>query len=334
MAGITLASTRYSHEISSKVRSLRDFFIVLFFISLGTKLSIGNLQEIIIPSLILSAIILIGNPLIVMSIIGWLGYKKRTGFMAGLTVAQISEFSLILIVLGASLGHLGSEVLSIITLVGLITIAGSTYLIMYNEKLYALLSGYLGIFEKKLAVREEKYRFHDKDAHYDVILFGYNRIGYSLLHTLKRLKRKFLVVDYNPDIIKQLAREGVESIYGDAADSELLDELRIVNSSMVISTIPDLDTNLMIIEKIKNSNSRCISIATAHQVDDAIKLYESGAEYVIMPHFLGGEHASGLLEQFGVDINKFLTEKVKHMNELRARKDAGHEHPSKDMHGR
>lgn len=136
VAGITLSMSPYHYEISSKLRPLRDFFVILFFILLGSQMVFGNISQFIIPAVIFSLFILIGNPLIVMILMGMLGYKKKTGFQAGFTVAQISEFSLILIALGVTVGHLTNEILSLITIVGLITIAGSTYLILYSNKIY------------------------------------------------------------------------------------------------------------------------------------------------------------------------------------------------------
>ena len=95
LAGLALANSYESYQISTKIRPLRDFFITIFFVTLGMGLVISDLRAILIPGVILSAFVLIGNPIIVMIIMGLLGYRKRTGFLAGLTVAQISEFSLI-----------------------------------------------------------------------------------------------------------------------------------------------------------------------------------------------------------------------------------------------
>src|SRR3989339_1126761 len=148
LSGIALSISPYRYEIGSKVRPLRDFFIVLFFILLGTQLhfgSIGNYTSVII----LSLFVLIGNPLVIMVLMGMLGYTKRNGFLTGAALAQISEFSLILIVLGVNSGYIPAEVVSIVTLIGLITIAGSTYLILYSGKIYPAISKYLSIFERK-----------------------------------------------------------------------------------------------------------------------------------------------------------------------------------------
>jgi Kef-type K+ transport system membrane component KefB/Trk K+ transport system NAD-binding subunit len=324
LAGICLASSPFHFEIGNKLKSLRDFFIILFFVYLGTQMVFTSASSNIVSKIIFySLFILIGNPLIVMTIMGMMGYRKRVSFMAGLTVAQISEFSLILVTLGYSLGHLSQEIVSMVTAIGLITIAGSTYMIMYSHKLYSLLSKYLSVFEKK-ELQPVKMPHNHK---YKIILFGYNRIGYNLLHSFKKLNKKFLVIDYNPEVISVLEKEKVPYKYGDVSDSELLDELDFHKVEMVISTVPQLDTNLILLEKVRSFNKKAIVIITSLHIDESLLLYEKGADYVIMPHFLGGKHASSLIESFGTNVNKFLNEKVKHLAELTQRRNMGHEHP-------
>ncbi|MBU2440711.1 MAG: cation:proton antiporter [Nanoarchaeota archaeon] len=325
IAGITLSLSPYRFEISSKMKPLRDFFIVLFFILLGSQMIFTDIIQYIIPIILLSLFILIGNPIIVMLLMGLFGYTKRNSFLAGLTVAQISEFSLILIVLGVKVGHLTNEILSLVTAIGLITIAGSSYMILYANKIYPLLSKYLKIFERK-GKKIDEHKYHEHEDH-DVILFGCNRIGYDLLESLKKIKKKFLVVDYNPETIIGLAKEGIDCRYGDAGDSELLNELNFSNAKMIISTVSEFDTNLLLINKIRESNEKAVIIVVSHQIDEAIGLYDKGATYVIMPHFLGGHHASTLIERHGFDLDKFMKEKVDHIEHIKNRKKAGHEHP-------
>jgi Kef-type K+ transport system membrane component KefB len=187
LAGVTLAMSPYRYEISSKMRPLRDFFIVLFFILLGSQMEFLDISTQIVPIAVFSTFILIGNPIIVMSLMGMLGYTKRNSFLAGLTVAQISEFSLIFISLGISVGHLSKEVLSLVTVVGLITIAGSTYMILYADKLYVLLERYLSIFERS-GKKVDDHKYKGKGS-YDIILFGYNRIGFDILKAFESMKR-------------------------------------------------------------------------------------------------------------------------------------------------
>ncbi len=322
VAGIALSMSPFHYEISSKMRPLRDFFIILFFILLGSQMVFGNINDLIVPAIIFSLFILIGNPLIVMILMGLLGYKKKTGFQAGLTVAQISEFSLILIALGVSAGHLTNEILSLVTIVGIITISGSTYLILYSNKIYPYLSKYLSIFERK-KVREGEQEFKD----YDIVLFGYNRIGYDLLESFKKLKKKFLVVDYNPETMFELSKKKIDCRYGDVDDEEFLSELNLIKTKMIVSTIPEFETNLLLINKVKQINKEAIIIVISHNIEEANVLYEKGATYVIMPHFLGGSHASRMIDEYKLDIDKFLKEKKKHIKQLRVRRGLGYEHP-------
>ncbi|MBI2656273.1 cation:proton antiporter [Candidatus Woesearchaeota archaeon] len=322
-AGISLASSPFHFEIGSRLRPLRDFFIILFFISLGSQM-IFKAANVIIAIAVFSAFVLVSKPLIVMFIMGMMGYKKRVGFSTGIATAQISEFSLILLFLGMNLGHLSQEIVSSVTVVGMITMAGSTYMIMHSDRLYRSLSRHLSIFE----IRKLKTGYDNtKHDNFKIVLFGYNRIGYSLLKSFKKLKKKFLIVDYNPEIINMLERQSVPYRYGDASDSELLEELDFHNVELAISTIPSLDTNLLLIEKIRVINKKTIVVMTSHQIDEAFRLYEAGADYVILPHFLGGEHASALIEKFGTNIAKFVKEKIRHIQELNHRKGFGHEHP-------
>ncbi len=325
IAGVTLAMFPYNHEISSKMRPLRDFFMVAFFLALGSQIVLSDLTTFLVPAILMSSFVLIGNPLIVMVLMGRLGYSKKTGFMAGLTVAQISEFSLIFVALGIKVGHIGSEILSLITLVGLITITGSTYMIMYSHKIYPL-------FEKRLSFLERK-SLKEKDIkskQYDYILLGYNRIGFSILKTLAKKKKKVLVIDFNPDIIQMLNERGVDCTYGDVDDSDLLEELKIEKSKAIISTIPGLDTNLLLIEKIRMKNEKVTLILTARQISEAMKLYEAGADYVILPHFLGGDYTAQLINKYGEKRSTYKLERQKHLKELKERLKEGHEHPNSD----
>ena len=325
IAGITLAVTPYHYEIKLKLKILRDFFILFFFVLLGSQMAFSNMTSMIIPIAIFSTLVLVGNPIIVMSIMGLSRYSKRNGFLAGLTVAQISEFSLILVSLGVSLNQLGNDVLSMITAIALITIFGSTYMIVNGEKLYQRVSKYLSIFERK--GKKVEGHEHRRDGHYEIMLFGCNRIGYTLLDSIKKLKKKFMIIDYNPEIVSQLSEEGYHCIYGDANDTELLNSIDFSSAKMVISTIPEIETNLILIDTVRARNKKAVIIVVSHQIDEAMKLHESGATYVIMPYFLGGRYASTLIEKYGTNVKKFLKEKTLQIEHLKMRETLKHEHP-------
>jgi len=327
IAGVALSMTPYHYEISSKMRPLRDFFIILFFILLGSQMVFGNISQFIIPAIVFSLFILIGNPLIVMILMGLLGYKKKIGFQAGLTVAQISEFSLIFVALGVKVGHLTKEILSLVTIVGLITIAGSTYLILYSDKIYPYLSKYLSIFERK-KIKDRQ----DKSRDYDIILFGCNRIGYNFLKTFKKIGKKFLVIDYNPELISELTKKKINCRYGDIDDNEFLDELNLNKIKMAVSTIPNFETNLLLISKIRQTNKKAIIMVVSHNIEEANILYDKGATYVVMPHFLGADYSSMMISKHGLNTKKFLKEKKKHIKQLKTKRRLGHEHPMAEKH--
>ena len=323
IAGIMLSMSSYSYEISSKLKPLRDFFIISFFILLGAQMSFGDISSLWAPVIVFSLFILIGNRLIVIILMGIFGYSKNTGFMAGLTVAQISEFSLILIVLGVRVGHLTGEILSLVTVVGLITIAGSTYMITYSDKIYPILSKYLSIFERK-GVKEK----NKKNLDYEYILFGENRIGFSIMKSFIYMNKNYLIVDFNPDRVKKLNSRGIKCIYGDVSNVDFIEELRLDKAKLIVSTIPETENNLMLLDKIRKKNKKAIIIVTAKQISDTYNLYKRGANYVILPHFLGGEYTARLIEKAGENKSAYEIEKNKQLKELKERLKEGQEHPA------
>lgn len=244
--------------------------------------------------------------------------------MAGLTVAQISEFSLILALLANQSGYLSLEEVSMITLVGIITITASTYLILNGESIYKKLSPFLKKFEKK---KLKSGISESENLKLDVVVFGYDRIGFSLLKTISKLEKKYLIVDYNPTILKKLSQKNYNCMYGDASDIDFLEDLNLETLKLLISTIPDYETNMIILKEIKKINSKATIILTSNDIDNALELYKHGADYVILPHFLGGEYVSTLIENFEGNFENILKEKVKHINDLKDRKNFGHSHP-------
>lgn len=322
VAGVSISIAPYAQEASSKLRPLRDFFIIMFFILLGTTLALDGSLNLILHAGILSTFVLVGNPLIVMILVGLLGYKRRVGFLTGLTMAQISEFSLILIVMGIKLGHLNQSILSLVTLVGLVTIAGSTYLILYAEKLYILVAKYLGFFERKVTVEEQQ-----TTEQYHTILFGCNRVGYDFIQEFKDVAGGFLAIDYNPNVIHELQDAGIECKFGDAEDGEFLNELNLKDTKLIISTIPEFEINLFLLKRIRQLNHKNIVIMISYSIDEAITLYDHGASYIILPHFIGGHFAATLASGSGLDIEKLENTRIKHIHYLHKRKAVGHEHP-------
>lgn len=319
IAGVTLSMTPFAYEIGARLKPLRDFFIVLFFVLLGSQMVFDNVNILIFPAIILSLFVLIGNPVIVVILMNLLGYKRRTGFMAGLTVAQISEFSLILAALGFSIGHLSREILSLVTIVGLITIVGSTYFILYAEKIYPFVENILKLLELKKSGKKEAGVASEK---HEIILFGYDRVGQDFVNVFHKLEKPFLVVDYNPNSIKKLQAANILNRYGDAQDIEFLQDLGLHQIKLAVSTIPDLKTNILLTRGIREENKHAIVIVISHNVVETEELYKEGATYVIMPHYLGARYASNMIARLGLDAHAFKEEREKHLEYLEKRKES------------
>jgi Kef-type K+ transport system membrane component KefB len=302
LAGVSLASTPYREAIVARLASLRDFLLLFFFIALGMHLDLRLLGDQIVPALIFSLFVLIGNPLIVMIIMGAMGYRKRTGFLAGLTVAQISEFSLIFMSMGLMIGHLTPESLALVTLVGLVTIALSVYMITYSHTLYGLLEPLLGLFERRIPAREESQDQHFiGKKRYDIILFGLGRFGTALAERLIRDGFLLLAVDFNPDEVRRWREQGHDVVYGDASDQEFIGHLPLAGVRCVLSAMSQHDIGLthedprlVLMDELKRQHfSGKIAVTMQQTVDrDELEVLRSkGADFIFLPYYDAADQA-------------------------------------------
>ncbi|MEK7084042.1 MAG: cation:proton antiporter [Patescibacteria group bacterium] len=193
IAGLSLGSTPYQREIVSKVKPLRDFFIVIFFIVLGSELHSGFTREAVAPAIVLSLFVLIIDPFILYGVMRWLGYTRRNAFLAGITAAQVSEFGFILMFQANELGLVGESEMTIVTITALITIIISSYCITHNESLYHLIRPILERLGPDYAHNEERVK-----ETYDAWVIGYHRMGWKVCDALAEKGISYAVVDYNP----------------------------------------------------------------------------------------------------------------------------------------
>lgn len=312
VAGILLASSPYQREIASRISTLQDFFLIMFFVVLGTHITpdvlSGNLTWVVIFSLF----ILIGNPLIVMLIMRPFHYTLRTSFYAGLTVAQISEFSLILISLGVALGHVPQTLIAPATLVGLLTIFASSYLMMKNEQVYGRVEPILRLFFGQ--DRIEKISNNESDS--EVLMFGCHRLGAGLVDVLESLKVKFAVIDHDPAVVQALEAGNVEAIYGDAADISFIESLPIDKTKLIVSTIPQVQISLSLLHYVRRVNKQCVYLCVAYEEADAKDLYKAGATYVIMPPYLGRRYLADILAENKLSMHAYERERDKHHEDI------------------
>lgn len=312
VAGVTLSMTPYAYEVSARLKPLRDFFILMFFILLGSHMAFGDIEKLIVPSLILSIIILFGKPFAIFTIMNLLGYTRKNAFLAGLVAAQISEFSLILVTLGNSIGHVTKEGLSMVTLVGIFTISGSTYLMMYNEAIFKKLNRFLGFLELRKRSKEVKHKEKDIKA----LIFGFDRVGPEYAKILEEQKIKYMVIDFNPEIIEKAHKEKILCEYGDASDAEFLEEFPVENLNISISTIPDFETNALLTSLLRKRNKEMVIVVHAQNKKEAEKLYSLGASNVVLADYIGARHTSAVISRLGFEDKNYDKFKKKHLLEI------------------
>lgn len=312
LAGFALGNSSENFQIVAKVKPVRDFFVTIFFVTLGMSLVFNNIGSIWVPAVILATYVLVGNPIILMSILGFLGYRKRTSFLVGLTVSQISEFSMIIVFMGNKLNHISSDVVSLVTFAGTITFVISTYMIQNGNLLYRKLSPFLSIFERKNK-HEQTIKMENLIDH--VILVGANRMGEPILEALLKMEHKVIVVDFDPDVIARLEEKKVNCLYGDIADFEIQEKINIGKARLIISTVPDVEDNLLLLESLTKLNKKALVVVYALEKEYAVALYKAGADYVVLPHLAGGRHLAKMLvdknhlkiiEEYRAKDNKIL----------------------------
>ena len=317
LAGVAVASSPYRTQISARVKPLRDFFLIIFFILLGSSLSFASGAIQLTNVVILSMFILIGNPLIVIAIMMSMGFRNRTSFLASITVAQISEFSLILMSVGKGLGHVSASDVSLVAAVGIVTITLSSYLILYGDKIYRMLQKPMAqLFAEKA---NDPYVTNKEILKGHAILVGAEQMGWDILQFLKGKftdRSQILVVDFNPDVYKSVRAAGFNAVFGDITDPELLEELTIERSKLIVITDPDFEDAIHLIKFAKDKNFKGPIIATVYWSHDAVRLYEAGCDYVVVPEEVGGKHLSRFLAENWEDLARIKKGKSKHFEEL------------------
>jgi len=278
-----------------------------------------------IPLAVLVLLAVVFKAAIINAILHLLKYQPRTAFLTSTSLSQISEFSIILVLQGVNIGVLGEDILTITILLSVITMTFTSYVMGYEGAFYRVFRRMMGIFGRKDlndaagSVKRESY---------DVVLCGYDRIGYSILKSLMEKGKKVVVVDFNPDVINRLKSVGASCIYGDICDPEVMGRIDLHNSKMFISTANAYEDNLLLLHKVKSGNRYIPTIVTAHKIDEALELYRRGADYVILPHFLGGDMVASILPDFESDALRMNMRKYSHITDLLERKGVGHDHPT------
>lgn len=297
VAGVALASTPYRESLGARLVSLRDIMLLFFFIELGVSLTFESALRQLWPAIVLSIFVLIAKPVIVMAIMGLLGYRKKVSFRVGIALAQISEFSLILIALGYSLGQVDESILGLVTLVGIITITISTYLIAYTQPLFEKLSPWLAIFERRdpESRAEEEHMEHP----YDAIIVGAGRLGGEVAKGLAARHANLLVVDYDPQALRRIAGPNVTTLYGDVSEPDFAASLPFHETESVICAVPSPSTNLVLLQTLRRYDFTGGICLTALDSRTADMLSDYGDVNIIRPYLVA---AQSVVNQIDIPI--------------------------------
>lgn len=309
IAGVCLANSPFKLEVESRLSPLKDFFSILFFVSLGLQIVFSGLSS----QLFLFIFILIGTvlvkPIIILVLIRALGYRPKTAFFSAISLAQLSEFSLMLGFIGLTLQVFDIAFFSTITLATIITMSITVYFVEYKNQLYFLIRNpikkTLGFFPLAEPIS------YSERGDKEIVLVGCHRVGSIILSELIKEKDKLLIIDHDPAIISALSKKKIACLYGDLSSPDLIESLPLSKLKTIISTVPNLDENLHLLEIMKKRNPTAKVILSGERISEAMELYKKGADYVLLPKILAGEKLGDLSklskEKLGEIKKKHLT---------------------------
>lgn len=296
LAGVALASSPFHYSIQGKVKPLRDFFVTLFFVYIGSHVIFNDIANVIWLVAAYITYVIIIKPLIFLLVLGAFGFKKHTIFRSAVSMSQVSEFSLVVILVGYQTGVVSQNGLTAMAIIGVITIITSSIEIAFYKPLYKKLVPFIGFFVhgKFSHTIEDRKSISDMADH--VIVIGAHRVGGSLVEFFDKKKVPLLVVDFDPHIVQDLIARKINTVYGDIGDPEILDVLNWEKAKIIISSAPNLDDNLMLLSEIKKRKAASVVIVRGESVEDAKTLYDKGADYVILPEIVSGEFLEQLFK--------------------------------------
>lgn len=296
LAGISLSTSWGHFQIISKIRILRDVFLTLFFVLLGFQVGLGGNVDWILVLILISMIIVV-KFLVTHLVARVVGLSGRNSILIGLNMTQVSEFSLVVMSVGLSSGLWNEPVVKAVTLAGLISMALSTVLLSRSAKLsvgIGKLSKLLFKFEGKNIQPRIEHKNH-------IVLFGGDRTGKSILSFLNKNGEEVVVVDFNPQVVSDLKNKGISVIFADATDPDVLELTNISQAKLVISTMKNVNDSLSLLSELKIKGVSVPVIADAESLSQAKELYESGAAYVMFPHYISGWHMGQMVKKYGRD---------------------------------
>ncbi|TGM64239.1 potassium transporter Kef [Leptospira meyeri] len=305
VAGMSIAAFPYGADVISKLIGIRDFFVTLFFVALGLKVPLPSLEVIGLSAAII-ALMLFVRMITIAPVIIKLNKGVRNGFLTALNLAQISEFSLVILALGAGFEHITPKLQAVILTSTIIASVLSTYIIMFNHNIAATFERLLarvGISDQAEESGKEDNASHGGHGGHgdgmvrDIIVLGYFRIARAFVEYLEDLSpsliKRIIIADYNPAFKEELTNKGFQWAYADLAHPDSLSHIGLHDASMVICTISDSflkgTNNNRLLSTLSKLAPNAKIILTSDEPGEAKKLVADGAQKVIIPGVITGE---------------------------------------------
>lgn len=291
IAGVSLSTFPYALDVTAKVTTLRDFFITLFFVALGMTIPVPGLSVIGL-ALMIAAFTVVSRLVTTFTPLYLMKQGLRASLLPALNLAQISEFSLVVIQTGVADHHIAAETANAASFAFVVLAVLSTFVMTRSDEITRWAIGPL----KRIGLRDLDHgNGHAEDGHEGghgearrIVILGFFRAASALLAEIERqtpvLLEQITVVDFNPNVYKTLLSRGLHVIYGDISNVDTLLHAGIGKSEMIILSVPDSllkgATNEKLVRHVRALNPTALIVATADLLADVGALYEAGASYV------------------------------------------------------
>lgn len=305
VAGVSIASFPYHVDVAAKVSSLRDFFITLFFVSLGLQIPKPT-WEILGMAGAIVGFVLISRVLTVFPVLYLLRYGNRASLLPALNLSQLSEFALVLAALGVTYNHIPKELLSAFILAMVATALLSSIVIPSSHDIYRAVTKWLERLGFKDHVSPDAEVTPSTDHHPTLVLLGFYRDASSLLQEMvnrysEAALHEVMVVDFNPEAHQKLKQMGIHCKYGDIGHVDTLRHLDLTRAQLLVCTIPDQmlkgTSNLKLLKQLQKLAPQARVIVTAETIESAREMYREGAEYVIVPRLVNAHYLADVLDR-------------------------------------
>jgi len=304
IAGVSISTYPYSHEVITKIRSLRDFFVTLFFVSLGMQIMF-NSSELIVNGLILSGFVIVSRAITIFPVAVMTGLGGRVGILSSIGLGQSSEFSLVIASLGVSYGHIPSDIISLIAITLVLTSTLTTYLMRVSHPTARWIFSKLGRFGMDKNERNDEIQSGSGAEEGEIVLLGCHRLGSSVVEELLQGGQRIRVYDFNPLVLERLAARGIPSRYVDISNFDAVEEAGLNNARLILCTVSDEylkgTTNRALVRFLKSRHVTAKVVVQATSVENALELYAEGADYVMFPAALSAKALSRMIEESGID---------------------------------